>query len=187
MNGPRALLARPLAERQRRPLFLLAGALVIAAALVLHVSRPEPGRPAAKAPARNPAAPGPQPDAPPAPSVDRRSPSVGLDRRELRRVERTARRFLAGYLPYAYGRAGVEGIDRRAAAPELRRLLASNSPRVSERTSRLRARVESLQTEASSTRAADVLVSVADGERRYAFPLTLERVAGRWVVSGRGG
>lgn len=187
MSRLSSLWIRPLAERERAPLFLIAGALVIAAALALYLSRGEPSERTDSSARAQRAAPREDPDAPRAPAaVATRARRAGLSPGDARNVERTARRFLAGYLPYAYGQAGAGSITGGSAAPELRRRLRDDPPRVPPGTARLRPRIESLQTEAASDRAAEVLVSVDDGTRRYAFPLTLERVSGRWRVSGRG-
>jgi hypothetical protein len=102
----------------------------------------------------------------------------------VRQSKRAARRFLAGYLPYAYGRASVGEI--RAVSDRLRRRLARDRPRVWARERRRRPRTELLQAEGVSRRHAHVAALVSDGARRYTVPLELERSSAGWTVTDVG-
>jgi hypothetical protein len=97
-------------------------------------------------------------------------------------VERAARRFLAGYLPYSYGRAPARSI--RGATPALRRELATNPPRVAAVGTRsARPRVRELRVSGLNGSRAYVLAQVDDGSRTYATSLTIQRRGGRWLVA----
>jgi hypothetical protein len=99
-----------------------------------------------------------------------------------RRAERTAKAFLAGYLPYSYGQANARGI--RAATPALRRELAANPPRVSVAARQAaRPRVRQLRVSGLRGSRAYVLAQVEDGSRSYPTSLTLKRHGRRWLVA----
>jgi type IV pilus biogenesis protein CpaD/CtpE len=98
------------------------------------------------------------------------------------RAERSAKAFLAGYLPYSYGQANARGI--RAATPALRRELAANPPRVSVAAREAaRRRVRQLRVSGLNGYRAYVLAQVEDGSRSYPTSLTLERHGHRWLVA----
>jgi type IV pilus biogenesis protein CpaD/CtpE len=98
------------------------------------------------------------------------------------RTERTAKAFLAGYLPYSYRQANARGI--RAATPALRRELAANPPRVGVAASEAaRPRVRQLRVSGLNGSRAYVLAQVKDGPRSYPTSLTLERHGHRWLVA----
>jgi type IV pilus biogenesis protein CpaD/CtpE len=98
------------------------------------------------------------------------------------RAERTAKAFLAGYLPYSYDQAKARGI--RAATPALRRELAANPPRVGVAARQAaRPRVRHLRVSGLNGSRAYVLAQVEDGSRSYPTSLTLERHGPRWLVA----
>src|SRR6266508_5032826 len=120
MNArPSRLLARPLAERERRRVFAaVALGLLAAAAALTFIAPPREHRLAsARPPAASvsaPALPTPLPSAPAGP------PAV---------VVRAGRRFLHDYLPYLYGHTRARTFS--AASGLLAASLASHPPRVS--------------------------------------------------------
>lgn len=166
----RELAERPIAEGERPRLFALAVAILVAVAIVLIALGPStsdkgpPSAPPATAPSAPPAAPAPTaPTPPPAPA------------------ERSARRFLTGYLRFVYGRGRAAEID--AAAPALRRRLARSRVRVPPAARRRRPRVVGLETESLPSGAVAVTAEVADGGvARYPVHLTLRRSGGGWAV-----
>jgi len=172
----RALAARPIPEHQRTAAFVLAAAVLLGAAafFMLGVPSSAPAPVATPAPAP-PATERPGPTDPPA---DRLDPTP----REVRRVKRTARQFLRGYLPYSYGQGSAERIQ--GASDELLAELADRPPRVALNAPRgRRAKVTAVQAEAASAERMSVLAFVEDSERDYALELALERVGETWRVS----
>jgi hypothetical protein len=168
----RELLDRPIADSERPRLFWLAAATLVAVAIVLIAFGPStsdkapPSAPPATAPSAPLAAPAPTaPTPPPIPSV----------------VERSARRFLAGYLRFIYGRAEAGEIE--AAAPALRRRLARTRLRVPPATRRRRPRVLELEAQRLPSGAVAIRAEVADGGvAHYPVHLKVRRVGGRWTV-----
>jgi hypothetical protein len=164
----RRFLERPLRDSDRPRLFALAVVLIVAAAAVLALfddagSAPDRPRPPAATPAPT-AEPISKPAEPPPPS-----------RVDVARAKRVARRFLAGYLRYAYGRGSAREIE--GASDELRARLAAERPRVPAAQRRRRARILLLQSEGTT-----VTALVSDGARRYTIPLEL--AGGRVVDTG---
>jgi hypothetical protein len=107
------------------------------------------------------------------------SPAQASARRD---AESVARRFLAGYLPYSYGRRPGSAI--RAATPALRRDLARNPPRVSAARARgARPRVEQLRATGGTSERVFVLAQISDRRSRYATSLTVVWRHGGWLVS----
>jgi len=99
-----------------------------------------------------------------------------------RQAERTARAFLAGYLPYSYGQANAREI--RAATPAFLRELAAHPPRVSAAARQAaRPRVRQLRVSGLDGSRAYVLAQIEDGSRTYPTSLTLERHGHRWLVA----
>lgn len=95
-------------------------------------------------------------------------------------AERAARRFLAGYLPWVYGRGKTSAIT--AITPHLRRALRGRSLPQSSQAPNLHPRVAAVGMRRAGVHwTADV--NIADAERTYDMALTLVRVDGRWVVS----
>ncbi len=183
----RAWWRRPLADDERRRLFIFAAAGLVALAGVLVVQQATaPERAARPAPA--PLAPLARPS-PPAGGGDpgRSGPSDEGSARyvptqaEVAGVKRAARRFLTGYLPYTYGRSRATRI--RSIDLALREELARQPPRVPPTVARLRPRVGAVQTEAVGGERASALAFVRDGRRRYTVTLGLERVEGEWLVT----
>jgi hypothetical protein len=93
-----------------------------------------------------------------------------------------AQRFLAGYLPFAYGRVDLAAIN--GITPTLRsRLLGRAQLTPAER--RRRPRVVSLQTTATTPTFVVATAVIEDGGvTTYRLRFTLEGRAGRWLVSG---
>jgi hypothetical protein len=176
---------RPLRDGDRPRLFAIAVALIAgAAAMLTQLERP--GGPAV-VPKPRPAPPASVPAATAAPTLAPSEPAAEGARTTARPAhvdvtasKRAARRFLAGYLPYSYGRRGTRRID--AASPALRRRLAAERPRVPD-TERARApRLVLIQSDAVGPRSAGLVALVDDGRRRYTVALELTRTGGRWQV-----
>jgi hypothetical protein len=167
----RDLAGRPIADSERPLLFSLAAAILVAVAIVLIALGPssrDEGAPSA------PPAPAPSPPphtAPPAPAPARVPPEA----------ERSARRFLAGYLRFIYGRGRAGQIE--AAAPRLRRRLARSRLRVPPAARRRRPRVVELQARRLAYGAVAVAAEVADGGvAHYPVQLELRRGGRGWTV-----
>jgi hypothetical protein len=190
----RLFFNRPLSDADRPRLFAAAVAVIAGAAAILALlddagPSAAPARPAAEAPTPAPAAvalpadPTPEP-APPAEEGDVPA-AQRASRAEVAAARRAARRFLAGYLPYTYGRGPVRRIG--AVAPALRARLARERPRVPASERRRRPRVELLQSDGVSARRGAVTATVRDGRRRYPVRLELARTPAGWVVVDAGG
>ena len=97
-------------------------------------------------------------------------------------ARRVAERFLAGYLPFAYGRGSALAI--RGITPALRRQLLRQRAQLTPVERRRRPRVVSLQT-IGTTPTFVVATAVIDdgGVATYRLRFTLELRAGRWAVS----
>jgi hypothetical protein len=107
--------------------------------------------------------------------------SLEVSHHELGEIKHTARAFLAGYLPFSYGRGSERRI--RAASARLRARLAAERPRVPARERRRRARVVLLQLDGAGRTWAGVMALVDDRARRYSVALTLARVGRVWQVT----
>jgi hypothetical protein len=168
----RELAERPIADSERPRLFWLAAAILVAAAIVLIALGPssrEEGAPSVPPPAT---APSPPPRAAPAAPVPPPVPPA---------ARRSARRFLAGYLRFIYGRAQAREIE--AAAPALRRRLARSRLRVPPAARRRRPRVTGLEAERLPSGVVAATAEVVDGGvARYPAHLKLRRAGGRWAV-----
>jgi hypothetical protein len=159
-----------------RPLVVVIGALLglgaVMAALTVtgahggHHHRPTPQRPVAVGS--------------PHPSPRRLPPPVSTA--AMLRARRVAERFLAGYLPFVYGRGSALAIG--GITPALRRQLLRQRAQVTPVERRRRPRVVSLQT-IGTTPVFVVATAVIDdgGVVRYRLRFTLQDAAGRWVVS----
>ena len=194
VDGLRAFLNRPLRDSDRPRLFAIAVVLVLAAA-ALFAMLDDPGSPRAETEPAEPS-PTPTPAGPPAAGSERFAlreapseesdppPALKASSADVAQARRAARGFLAGYLPYAYGR----GRGRRIAhvSPSLRRRLASERPRVPATERRRRPRVALLQADSVGRSRAGMRALVEDGARRYTVPLELERTAAGWMVTGLG-
>ena len=93
-----------------------------------------------------------------------------------------ARRFLAGYLPYSYGRRPPRTI--RGLTPDLRRDLVRHTPRVPPALAdKARPRLTGLTLSGIDGRQVILLARIDDGRSRYAALLTVQRQGQRWAVS----
>jgi hypothetical protein len=188
----RIFFDRPLQDGDRRWLFAVAVAVIAATAGILTLlddvgPAPRPKRetrqlttdvapisPAIEVVAAStPVAPSEESDLP---------PGLRASRADIARCKRAARRFLAGYLAYTYGRLPASGI--RAAAPELRVQLAHVRPRVPAAERRRRPRLELLQSNGVSRERAALVALVGDGARRYSVRLQLANTPTGWLVIG---
>jgi hypothetical protein len=97
-------------------------------------------------------------------------------------ARRVAKRFLAGYLPFAYGRGS--GLAIRGITPALRRELLAQRAQLTPVERRRRPRVVALQT-VGTTPTFVVATAIIDdgGVATYRLRFTLSRSAGRWAVS----
>jgi hypothetical protein len=190
----RVFLNRPLTDADRPRLFGLAVAVILLVALAFAVladtdAAPPATRPMAESPEPSPAAP-PEPAlAPPAPaetpSEEGKPPdALAASRADVTEAKRAARRFLAGYLPYSYGRRSPRRIAR--ATPQLRAELTSERPRAPGGERHRRPRIVLLQTEGAGRERAGILALVSDGKRRYTVPLELARSRAGWRVTDVG-
>ena len=100
----------------------------------------------------------------------------------LMQARRWAEQFVAGYLPFAYGRGSALAI--RDVRPALRRQLLRQRAQPTPAESRERPRVLSLQL-VGTTPAFAVATAVVDdgGVATHRLRFTLTRSAGRWAVS----
>ena len=183
---------RPLQDGDRPRLFAVAVALIAGATAVLaQLDRPTPS-PSSEAPARTTSpvpTPAPSPTAAPTATEDPHEEGTrsagSANGADILASKRSARAFLAGYLPYTYGRGRAERIDAASAA--LRRRLTARRPRVPAGERRRTPRLELLQSDAVGGGRAELVALVADGRRRYTIALDLARTRGRWTVTGVGG
>jgi hypothetical protein len=177
----RALLERPIGDSERLAAFGLAALLVLAACGLLLLTRtreaPPATHPAAPAPTIRPAL--PAPTAPAAPRAPRPEPAAD---QPPPAVDHAARRFLAGYLRYLYGRGGASGIDGTSHA--LRRRLAAHPPRVSPATRHRRPRIVRITAARHGVRSWVLIASIDDGGvERYPLALELGRRHGKLLVT----
>jgi hypothetical protein len=190
----RAFLNRPLRDADRPRLFAIAVGVVVAAAALLapvdaprspradaEPAEPSPPRTAAGSPAAVPELAGSDE----APSEESNLPAeLEASSAQITQVKRAARRFLAGYLPYSYGRRDARRIAQASTA--LRRRLASEPPRVPSAERGRRPRLVLLQADSVGRSRAGMRALVADGARRYTVSLELERTAAGWLVTELG-
>jgi hypothetical protein len=101
-------------------------------------------------------------------------------RADVASAKRAARRFLAGYLPYSYGRRSARRIS--SASHGLRRRLAARPPRVPARERRREPRVVLVQSNGVGRVRGELLALVRNGARRYTVPLELARGRAGWTV-----
>ena len=190
----RAFLNRPLRDTERRRLFVAAVAVILAGAgalALLDRARSAPAAPEHAAPRR------PRLPAQPAASLRKTPLSLeapseeGTPRKELEgsradvaSTKRAARRFLAGYLAYTYGRRRARRIASASVA--LRRRLAAQPPRVPARERHRRPRVVLVQSNGVGRVRAELVALVRDGARRYTVPLELTRGRAGWTVTAVG-
>lgn len=164
-----------LSPRVRR-LMVVMGALLalggVMAALTLtvlhggHHRRPTPPRPVA------PGSPTPPPPRLPPP----------VSRAAMLQARRVADRFVAGYLPFAYGRGSA--LAMRGVTPVIRRQLLGQRAQLTPVERRRRPRVMSLQTIGTTPAFVVATATIDDGGvSTYRLRFTLQREAGRWAVS----
>lgn len=191
----RRLWNRPIADSERVPIFAACALLLVGAALAFGFARdrsqPEPAqRPATThATVDDPAEPLEESldeAAEPATTSTSRA-SFATQRRQLAQAERTARRFLAGYLPYSYGRGEMTAAAGRIASPALADELAESPPRVPADVQELTPRISALQAEAVATDSIEFVALIDDGARSYSLAMALEPAGRAWQVTGLGG
>ena len=103
-------------------------------------------------------------------------------KRAVRDASTAARSFLAGYLPYSYGRRPASSIN--SVTPDLRRELARHTPRVPPAlAAKARPRLEGLKLSGITDGRVILLARIDDGQSRYAALLTVQRQGQRWAVS----
>jgi len=107
---------------------------------------------------------------------------TAAQRRAVRDATTAARSFLAGYLPYSYGRRDAGSI--RSVSPSLRSTLARNAPRVPPALAeKARPRLRDLDVSGIAGRGRVMLLAqIDDGQSRYAALLTVQRRGDRWAV-----
>jgi hypothetical protein len=188
----RQFFNRPLQDGDRPRLFAVAVAVIAAAAGMLALlddagpargmKRETPPPAADVAPSSTAAAIVPA-STPQAPSEES-DPPAGLraSRTDIARSKRAARRFLAGYLRFTYGRGSASRI--RCATAELRVRLQRERPRVPADERRRRVRLELLQSNGVSRERADLVALARDGVRRYSVRLQLSNTPTGWLVTG---
>jgi hypothetical protein len=190
----RLFLNRPLSASDRPRLFAIAVVLILAAAgllAVLHDTAPSPPRAVASHPPVPPPTVAAEPavlpsSTPTVPSEEgTAAPDALASPAEVRGAKRVARRFLAGYLPYSYGRGSARQIT--GADPRLRSRLVRERPRVPASERRRRPRVGLVQSDGAGRVRARLVALVDDGRRRYTVALELARTGGGWRVTAVGG
>lgn len=175
----RALANRPIGESERRGALVLAGAVILGAAVFFLLGGQSPGVPVGSptpvvTPTRAPIT----TNSP----VEEDEQPAGPTPLEVREAKTTARRFLRGYLPYSYGKGSAGRI--LGASDELLRELGDEPPHAPLNAERGGdAKVTALQAEEAEPGLISVLAFVEDSERDYALSLTLERVGRAWRVS----
>ena len=132
----RLFWTRPLRDSDRPRLFAIAVALIAAAAAMLTQVERRGTSPRVKPPGAPPAAGAPESALTPAASFTPAEPSeegtrspVAVSQADVAASKQAARRFLARYLPYTYGRGRARRI--RPATAGLRHRLVAQRPRVS--------------------------------------------------------
>ena len=149
---------------------LALGAVIAALTLTIphggHKRRPTPARPAAAGLPR---------------TSPRRLPSP-VSTAALLQARRVAERFLAGYLPLAYGRGSASAVS--GVTPAMRRQLLRQGARLTPAERRRRPRVMSLQTVGTTPAFVVATAAIDDGGvATYHLRFTLQGGGGRWLVS----
>jgi hypothetical protein len=164
-----------LAPRVRRVLVAVGALLALGAVMAaLTLTNPHGGH-NRRRPKQRPTAAGS-----PHPSPSRLPPPVSTA--AMRQARQVAARFLAGYLPFAYGRGSAVAI--RGITPALGRELLRQRAQLTPVERRRRPWIESLQT-IGTTPAFVVATAVIDdgGVTTYRLRFALQREADRWAVS----
>ena len=162
--------------RVRRVVIAVGALLALGAVMAaLTLTNPHGGH-KRRAPAQHPAAAAGSPR----PSPPRIPPPVSTA--AMLQAHQVAARFLAGYLPFAYGRGGALAI--RGITPALRRQLLRQRAQLTPVERRRRPRVISLQM-IGTTPAFVVATAVIDdgGVTTYRLRFALQLQAGGWAVS----
>jgi hypothetical protein len=187
----RLLWNRPLHDGDRLRLFAIAVALIAGAtALLGQLERPHATPRDDRAPNPSPAAAPPSPAAQLSPtragarerSEEGARTAIPASRVDVAASRRAARGFLAGYLPYTYGRASAI----RSATPALRRRLAAQRPRVPTGERSRTPRVVLLQSDSVGREHGEYVALVSDGKRQYSVALALKRTRAGWQVDRAG-
>ncbi len=190
----RTWLNRPLGDRDRWPLFMIAVTVVLAAATALALldgsdRAPVRSTPATTDPRDRRALRQPAPVSPTgleAPSEEGRlDPAEAGSRSEIAAAKRATRRFLRDYLPYTYGRRSANQIA--LASSDLRERLTTHRPRVPARERDRRADVVLVQANGVGRVRAGMIALIDDGARRYTVALELTRRRSGWLVTDVGG
>jgi hypothetical protein len=198
IDALRAFANRPLPEAARTRIFIAVVVVITGAAVALALTgRDHPVRhatlerltlPVPSLPATSPAVPAARPTTqavtPQAPSEEGRPDHTAASSAQTAAAKHAARRFLSGYLPYAYGQRRTRSIP--AATPGLRRRLAAQPPRVPRWETRRHPRVVLVQSDGAGGERATVTALVDDGARRYTIGLELEHGRSGWLVSDVG-
>ncbi len=166
---------RRLAPRGRRVLVAVGALLALGAVMVALTLTNQHGGHNRRWPEQRPTAAGS-----PRPAPSRLPPLVSTA--AMLQARRVAARFLAGYLPFAYGRGGALAIPD--VTPALRRELLRQRAQLTPVERRRRPRVVALQT-VGTTPAFVVATAVIDdgGVTTYRLRFMLQRQAGRWAVT----
>jgi hypothetical protein len=115
----------------------------------------------------------------------RQGPSSPVPAVQLVQARRVAVRFLASYLPFAYGRAGAGSVS--AITPALRGQLIRERAQVTPVERRRHPRVASLQVVGKTVGVVVATAMIEDGGiTTYAQQFTLEQRGGGWAVSSVG-
>lgn len=133
-----------------------------------------------------PSAPAPPPA--PGPIIGGPTPTAAQDplpAAQRQAAERAVRRFLTGYLPFLYGRGPERDVAPVTAS--VAQALRAGSARVTPAQRRRRPRATALRISGQTPRSALAAVTVRDGgPAPFQLTLTVERRAGRWVISDLG-
>jgi hypothetical protein len=184
-----AFMQRPLRDAERPRLFALAVVVLLAGAAVLALlDRPAADSappPASRAPDPTPEARLPEELAPAAatepPSEEGRlRADTAASRTQIAAAKRAARRFLAAYLAYSYGRRGADVIPN--ASGRLRARLVRARPRVPPGVRKRRPHIVLLHAHGVAPRSGELVALVSDGARSYSVRLELERAPAGWRV-----
>jgi hypothetical protein len=165
-----------LAPRVRRVVVAVGALLALGAVMAaLTLTNPHGGR-KRRRPAEHPAATAGSPS----PSRPRLRPPVSTA--AMLEARQVAARFLAGYLPFAYGRDSASAVS--GVTPALRRQLLRQGAQLTPAERRRRPRVVSLQTVGTTPVFVVATAAIDDGGvATYRLRFTLQGGGGRWAVS----
>lgn len=167
-----------LSPRARRVVVVVMALLIIGAAITVLTIAPSSGTGVRRA---TPALRGPARQTTPRPSRQRVAPPVPAA--ELRRARDAAEWFLRTFLSFAYGRARAPSV--MPVTPVLRTQLAREHAQITPVERRRHTRVVSLRLVGIMPGFLAATAAVTDGGIAiYPLRFTLQRIAGRWSVSG---